>query len=921
MYTKKIVFLFLFAIYFLGFFHSVFAYTASVDTQFPATISGNIITIDHSACSFIDSFTGLPSSNPSFNYYRETADTLQTSVVVSGGWNSSNWGSYSPAGQNSGGTSCAGFANGQFDISFGGYNTTGDGFIFFWATAAQPPATFYRDPIGYIKFHYNSTGGSFVYNPTPAPTLSSQKSITTFNLNGLTPSVVGSIDETNHSISLTVPFGTDVTALVPTIAISDKATINPGNNIVQDFTNPVVYTVTAEDGSTQSYTVTVTHSCIRDCFSNVLFIPGLEASRLYTQRTSGSEDQLWEPNGNSDVEDLYLDTDGASKNQNIYTRDIIKESNTPVSAGFLGQNIYKIFTDTLDQLVNDFKIADWKYYAYDWRQGVDDIVNNGTKYQEGNISLADTLQSLVKSSKNGKVTIVAHSNGGLIAKALLKKLQDDKIAGRNNLIDSVETLILVAVPEIGTASAVPALMHGYNQSMAGGWLLDEMHARELGRNMPGAFGLLPSKEYLNRVSASPVTFMDTLIPSGATTKFVQTFGSAIDSYEEYKSFLFGEEGRTEPLISETNLPISLSQNLFTKSESLHNNVDMFTPPSSIRLIEVAGWGTDTVASFEYYPLPCSQSLNCGFTLDERPRFTANGDGTVVVPSAQYMSINGVEKYWVDLSKINRKHKDILEVVSLDNLVLSVIEKKNISLDTVLKNSEPTDFTNRLRLSVHSPVTINAYDANGNHTGKTCSLASDFCFVEENILNSSYMEFGEGKYLNLPEDQMAEVTLQGTDIGTFTYDSERVLPDGMSTLSSFIDIPVTTQTEGKVTLDQTGKPQLVLDVTGDGRTDITLAPSLTFDAITYLKVMRATINSLDLPQAKIKTLDNRIDNITKSIEKGKIDKAKLTAEKFKSTLEKKLSKSDPKHSKPKKLSKTDAQLLLDMLNKLLDNLSK
>jgi len=117
------------------------------------------------------------------------------------------------------------------------------------------------------------------------------------------------------------------------------------------------------------------------------------------------------------------------------------------------------------------------------------------------------------------------------------------------------------------------------------------------------------------------------------------------------------------------------------------------------------------------------------------------------------------------------------------------------------------------------------------------------------------------------------------------------------------------------------PQLKLDVTGDGTTDFTLAPSTTFDPITYLLIMKATIDSLDLPQAKIKAFDNRVDNIIKSIQKGKIDKAKLKAEKFKKVLEKKLAKPDPKKPpKVKKLSKTDAQLLLDMLNQLLDNIS-
>lgn len=670
------------------------------------------------------------------------------------------------------------------------------------------------------------------------------------------------------------------------------------------------------------------------CCSNVFFLPGIEASRLYTPRADGSEDQLWEPNTNSDVEDLYLNPDGTSINPNIYTRDIIKETNVPIPTGSAGPNIYKSFSKMMDVLFDDHKIAEWKEFAYDWRQSVDDIVNNGTKYQNGTISLVETLQSLVTSSKNGKVTIIAHSNGGLLAKALLKKLQDDKVAGRNNLIDSVDVLILVAVPEIGTALSVPAIMHGYGQSILGGWLMTEDRARELGRNMISAYGLLPSKEYIDHVSASPTTFVDNLIPSGVTTKLVQTFGSAISSYAEYKDFLFGAEGRVDPIPTQTKLPISLSENLFTQAENLHNNIDNFIPPASLRVIEVAGWGLDTVASFEYYPIACTESLGCGYTLDEKPRKTVDGDKTVVVPSTQYMSFLGsAEKYWVDIKKYNennvdlfgKEHKNILEVASLNNLIESVINKKDIVLDTVLKNSEPIYTGNLLRVSIHSPVTIDAYDAdasdpNRKHTGKICPLDSEFCYVEENIINSSYLEFGEGKYISIPEDQMKSIKLQGTDIGTFTYESEKVLPNGTSTISSFVDIPVTTQTQAEITLNQTGTPQLALDVTGDGVPDFTLTPSATFDPIIYLQIMKATIDSLDLPQAKIKAFDKRVDNIIKSIQKGKINKAQLKAEKFKSILEKKLAKPDPKHPKLKRLSKTDAQLLLDMLNKLLDNIN-
>jgi hypothetical protein len=93
---------------------------------------------------------------------------------------------------------------------------------------------------------------------TTTTTMSSDKQILSFSLQGLTPAVTGTIDNTADTISLTVPKGTDVTTLVPTITVSDFATVSPASGVSEDFTTPVIYTVTAQDGTTQQYTVSVT---------------------------------------------------------------------------------------------------------------------------------------------------------------------------------------------------------------------------------------------------------------------------------------------------------------------------------------------------------------------------------------------------------------------------------------------------------------------------------------------------------------------------------------------------------------------------------------------------------------------------------------------------------------------------------------
>ena len=84
---------------------------------------------------------------------------------------------------------------------------------------------------------------------------SNTRAVTAFRFTS--PAAEGTISETSHTVAVTVPSGTDVSALVPTITHTG-ASIDPATGVARDFTNPAVYTVTAADTSTQDYTVTVT---------------------------------------------------------------------------------------------------------------------------------------------------------------------------------------------------------------------------------------------------------------------------------------------------------------------------------------------------------------------------------------------------------------------------------------------------------------------------------------------------------------------------------------------------------------------------------------------------------------------------------------------------------------------------------------
>ena len=84
---------------------------------------------------------------------------------------------------------------------------------------------------------------------------SSENEIFTFVMDEQTGDAT--INAGNHTIEIEVEQGTNVTALSPSITISDLSTIDHESGTELDFSSPVIYTVTAENGSEQEWTVTV----------------------------------------------------------------------------------------------------------------------------------------------------------------------------------------------------------------------------------------------------------------------------------------------------------------------------------------------------------------------------------------------------------------------------------------------------------------------------------------------------------------------------------------------------------------------------------------------------------------------------------------------------------------------------------------
>ncbi|GAB4340447.1 MAG: hypothetical protein OHK0038_19940 [Flammeovirgaceae bacterium] len=109
----------------------------------------------------------------------------------------------------------------------------------------------FSSPVNYIVTAQDGTTTKTYTVDVTFAAPSSAKDILTFVIN----SVNGVISGTN--ITVTLPTGTNVTSLTPTITVSEFASVSPSSGSSQNFTNDVVYTVTAQDGTTKQYTVSV----------------------------------------------------------------------------------------------------------------------------------------------------------------------------------------------------------------------------------------------------------------------------------------------------------------------------------------------------------------------------------------------------------------------------------------------------------------------------------------------------------------------------------------------------------------------------------------------------------------------------------------------------------------------------------------
>lgn len=588
----------------------------------------------------------------------------------------------------------------------------------------------------------------------------------------------------------------------------------------------------------------VPEPCTIDCNSSVMFFPGIQGSRLYEELLQCGdllsieycgEEELWVATDPFLQERMLLDNSGKSLN-NVFTKNDTENTQSDgredgIVSEVASLNIYKSFLDDLrDWKEEERIIEDYAFIPYDWRLSLEDIVTNGkvqgenlvyTQSQEFSESFVlKQLEELQESSRTGKVTLIGHSKGGLVIKALLQKLKETN----NPLYAKIDKVIFVASPQVGTPEAIIGLLHGLK--LGKGFIMPAETSRYLGENMPGLYALLPSEKYFetvlqNNLNNVPVTFDgDTMYE-----KQIAEYGFVINSFQELSDFMLGQEGRTKPEKDDIKNPNVMNEYLYNQAKDIHNWIDGWVPEGDTKVIQIAGWGEETIAGIDY--------VVRNNKLSYKKRGVMEGDGTVVVPSALYLNQSAnVENWWVDLIEFNqlnlpligidRDHKDILEVKPLRNLIKSKVTDSIFedNLNVVLSDgSQLVSNLEKIVFTLHSPLTLGVYDEQGRYTGLD-PIAKE---IKEEIPNVKYWQIGEVQTLSIPKGIKFSLKLEGYEQGQYALDIDNIVNGEIleSTLFEFLE----TTEDTIVTLDisegfDVQNVKLQIDTNSDGTIDET-----------------------------------------------------------------------------------------------------
>jgi len=508
----------------------------------------------------------------------------------------------------------------------------------------------------------------------------------------------------------------------------------------------------------------------------LILIPGILGTKL--TQNYGNHDEVW-PNllALAGPFDFHLDPLMLSGSGEEYPEfpitvgDIITSINIPVATWWS--------TDIFDSLITDLtsngytEDQDLFVFPYDWRK------DNAYNAERLNTKINEIL-----GNTNGKVDIIAHSMGGLVAK--------DYIASNGS--SKIDKLIFVGTPHDGSPQSFKVLMYDDNLGIP---VLNQHEAHTIVQNMPSVYQLLPSQRYVDANNHKYVLDLATAYENNTTPQYLD--------YADTRTHMINS-GR--------------NSTMFPMAESLHSDIDNMNL-SGVDSYNFVGCGLGTTAKIVPMKKEIANASGVPLFIDSYGWGVTAGDTTVPTIS----STDQVTSHTYYVNKI--QHGNLPSANGVHQTILSILSGQtpgtfnNISTSSTICTPITGDV-----VSVHSPVELHIYDSQNRHTGPVSN--GD---IEYGIPGVTYERLGEDKFAYLPEGETYTVKNEAITTGEYTLQVQKVENEEVTETTSFNNIPIPSE-DSHSTIEITGQGQttfnLQIDNNGDNTYESTITPTSTLD---------------------------------------------------------------------------------------------
>ncbi len=471
----------------------------------------------------------------------------------------------------------------------------------------------------------------------------------------------------------------------------------------------------------------------------VTFLPGIAGSRLQSAKDT---QEVW-PSGSAYSPDSLLMTgSGQSKHEIRATSSI---GNLLPAIG----DVYDSFFDFMEEV--GYEEGEWLFDApYDWRYS--------PNRAETLASVQEQVKTALKKTGRKKVVLVAHSMGGLVARAYLRRYGTGQ----------VDKLITMGTPHRGAPKAYYALMMGYT---FGNPFFNENRMKIVARHMPSAFSLQPWGRFVReRSSRTGGEQVDWTLEETYRCRYHSVTLSALQG-------VFGMR------ISEDH-PWAPDLTLLGRARVLRTDLGT-RAPEEVETFTIIGYGSATATGYvALHPDKGKPGIlhPSGRTYHLYPVW---GDGDSTVPRESAEGLEGDLKLYVQhLPDDSASHGVLAANKRIQLMTYSILEGQLRASSNGYTKPKDLKHQDELTLEIFCPADLHVYDSQNRHMG-----LNEHGAVEELIPGGSHLVMEDVEYAAIHGATGSyRVRIEGLEDGKFTLNLT-ASSGGRERALSFADVPL------------------------------------------------------------------------------------------------------------------------------------